>query len=321
MEIKRGDSIYWVEIDKVKPNPYQPRRVFDEHRLFDLSNSIKQYGILQPLVVVKKEVLDEDGNMMAIYELIAGERRLRASKLAGLKQVPVIIRTKEDSDRVKLELAIIENLQREDLNPIDRARAFKDLSEKFSLKHSDIAIKVGKSREYISNSIRLLLLPKEVSLAIESGVLSEGHARPILMLQDRLEEQKKLFDEIILRKLTVRDAEVIARNIATDRIRKKDKIFSPEVEEVKKIISEKLGTRVHIQSKTTGGQILIDFFSEEDLPIILEKLLSAGNLDEISQDSIKLLTSSTESIEDPSLADSDDTNSEDDMYSFRNFSL
>ena len=151
-----NNSIFWIDIDKVKPNPFQPRREFDEARLKDLASSIRQYGILQPLVVTRNEVFREDGSMFVEYELISGERRLRASKIAGLPQVPAIIRTGEQTDRVKLELAIIENLQREDLNPIDRAKSFKQLVDAFNLKHTEIAEKIGKSREYVSNSLRLL---------------------------------------------------------------------------------------------------------------------------------------------------------------------
>ena len=304
---KTGDYIYWIDIDKIKPNPYQPRKVFDETKLLGLADSIRQYGVLQPLVVTKKERITDDGGMVSEYELIAGERRLRASQIANLRQVPVIIRTHEDSGRVKLELAIIENLQREDLTPIDRAKAFKELAEKFSLKHSDIATKVGKSREYISNSIRLLLLPEEITSAIESGFLSEGHARPILMLQDRPEDQKNLFDEIIVRKLTVRDAESIARGIASDKVRKKSKVLSPEIEEAKKIISERLGTRVHIEAKEEGGKIMIDFFSDADLPVILKKLITESE-DQQNDDDLYEQTSTED-------------NNEDDMYSFKNFSL
>ena len=156
-----NNSIFGVEVDKVKPNPYQPRREFDEYRLKDLADSIRQYGVLQPLIVTRKEVEHEDGGLTVEYELIAGERRLRAAKLAGLLQVPVIIRTgDEDNERAKLEIAIIENVQREDLNPVDRARAFKKLVEHFGFKHHEVSQKISKSREYVSNSIRLLSLPQ-----------------------------------------------------------------------------------------------------------------------------------------------------------------
>ena len=198
----QDNSIYWIEIDKIKPNPYQPRKSFSDEKLNYLAESIRQYGILQPLVVTRKEVKKQDGGLMSEYELIAGERRLRASKIAGLVQVPVIIRTEDEEDGVKLELAIIENIQREDLNPIDRAVAFQQLAEEFNFKHTEIAKKVGKSREYVSNSIRLLTLSDEIKNSISAGHITEGHARPLLMLKDRPEEQNTLYKEITYKKLS-----------------------------------------------------------------------------------------------------------------------
>jgi len=266
----QNDSIFWIEVDKIKPNPYQPRREFSEEKLNYLADSIRQYGILQPLVVTRHEVEKPDGGLMSEYELIAGERRLRASKKAGLVQVPVIIRTAEESDVEKLELAIIENLQREDLNPIDRALAFQKLVEEFHFKHIEIAKKMGKSREYVTNSLRLLTLPEEMRKSLSAGQITEGHARPILMLKDRPEEQMTLFKEIIHKKLTVRDAEAIARKIAYDRVRKKEYAFDPEMAELEEQLAESLGTRVAIEKKDIGGKIMIDFFTNDDLKKILD---------------------------------------------------
>ena len=268
-----SNAIFFIEIDKIKPNPFQPRRDFDQERLQELSESIRMYGILQPLVVTRKEVVKEDGGLATEYELIAGERRLRASKLAGLREVPAIIRAKEDDDRVKLELAIIENLQREDISPVDKARAFKQLADKFSLTHGDIDKKVGKSREYVSNSIRILNLPEEMLAAISEGKITEGHSRPLLMLADRPEEQNVLFKDIMLRKLTVRDAEKISRKIATDRVRKLDLLPDPELLEIEHEIGTLLGTRVNIAKKEEGGRIQIDFFNADDLKHIVDLLL------------------------------------------------
>ncbi len=264
-----NDSIFWVEVDRIKPNPYQPRREFDEAKLQELANSIRQYGLLQALVVTRKEFEKEDGGIGTEYELIAGERRLRASKLAGLTQVPVLIRSSEESDRMKLELAIIENLQREDLNAVDRAHAFERLASEFGLKHLDIAKKVGKSREYVSNTLRLLMLPPEMLESLSGGKISEGHTRPLLMLIDRKEEQNTLFREIMLKKLTVREAEGIARRIAFDRVRKRERMYSPEIIEMEQRLKDALGTRVAIETKEVGGKLVIDFFSEDDLRSIL----------------------------------------------------
>ena len=266
-----SNSIFWVDIEKVRPNPYQPRREFDDDRLRDLADSIRQYGVLQPLVVSREEKIKEDGGMVVEYELIAGERRLRASKLAGLEQIPVIIRTGDDS-MTKLELAIIENLQREDLNAVERARAFFRLVEEFKFTHGQVGAKVGKSREYVSNTLRLLALPQEILDALSGGKISEGHTRPILMLADRPEEQNVLFKEIVFKKMTVRDAEKAARRIAFDRVRKKEYLIDPEIVEMEEKLQETLGTKVRIEKKENGGYITIDFFTNDDLHTILNSI-------------------------------------------------
>ncbi len=265
-----NDSVFWIDVEKIKPNPYQPRKDFDQAQLESLADSIKQYGVLQALVVTRKEFEKPDGGLAVEYELIAGERRLRASKLAGLQQVPVLIKTGQETDLMKLELAIIENIQREDLNPIDRARAFEKLANEFHFKHVDIAKKVGKSREYVSNSLRILTLPQDIQDSLSRGEISEGHTRPILMLGDRPEEQRVLFKEIIIKKLTVREAEAISRKIAVDRVRKKEFAPDPELVELEEKIAASLGTRVSIERREQGGKLMIDFFSNDDLQTILE---------------------------------------------------
>lgn len=267
-----NNAIFWIEVEKIKPNPYQPRKEFEESHLLDLSESIRQYGVLQPLVVTRKETERPDGGMDVEYELIAGERRLRASKMAGIARVPVIIQHGIIDPQLKLELAIIENLQREDLNPVDRARSFSQLANEFSLKHTEIAKKVGKSREYVSNSLRLLALPEEILIALSSGKITEGHARPLMMLGDRKEEQLTLYKEIVFKKLTVREAEQIARHIAHDKVRKKLPP-DPEMERIERELAESLGTRVSIERRQVGGgKLVIDFFSSDDLRLLLEKV-------------------------------------------------
>lgn len=264
------DSVFWVATDRIQPNPYQPRKEFDEERLKALAESIRQYGVLQPLVVTRKEVEKAEGGLQAEYELIAGERRLRASKLIGLKEVPVVIRAGEQSDKMKLELAIIENLQREDLNAIDRAKALAQLVEAFGLSHAEVGAKVGRSREYVSNSIRLLLLPEEIQQAVINKEISEGHARALLMLNDKPQERDTLFKEIVLKKTSVRMVEQMARRLAQDKIRKHDK--SPEMMALEKSLTETLGTRVLIENRPKGGRLLIEFFSPEDLSNIAAML-------------------------------------------------
>lgn len=273
-----NDSIFWVEVDRISPNPFQPRREFDALKLQELADSIRMYGVLQPLVVTRKEVQRADGSFTSEYELLSGERRLRASKLAGLSQVPVLIRDQEQSDKQKLEIAIIENLQREDLNVVERAKAFKQLADEFGMRHADIGKKVGRSRVYVTNSIRILGLPEDMILALGDGRITEGHTRPLLMLIDRPAEQSNLFREIMQKKMSVRDAEGISRRIAYERAKKHDRMLDPEICELEDKFKETLGTRVYIEKRQTGGKLSIDFFTMEDLRGILD-LLDKNKID------------------------------------------
>lgn len=337
-----NDAIFWIELEKIHPNPYQPRREFDEARLKDLSESIRMYGVLQPLVVTRKEVFHEQGGMSVEYELISGERRLRASKLAGLAQVPALIRSGQEDAQLKLEMAIIENLQREDLNPVDRARSFERLAKEFGLKQAQIADKVGKSREYVSNSMRILSLPDEMITALEEGRISEGHTRPLLMLVDRPEEQLVLFKEIQTKKLTVREAESLSRRVATEKIRNKAKYLDPQIIEIEKNFTESLGTRVRIEKNKEGGTVTIDFFSPDDLRVLLEKLKGEGKnpkaekpADEAGKANLNLSspavsadasalnqnTATEAPIDDRSPAAVKEATENEDLYSLKDFSL
>lgn len=326
------DSVFWVEVDRISPNPYQPRIEFNEENLKSLADSIRQYGVLMPLVVTRKDIEKADGGIQTAYELIAGERRLRASKLVGLKEVPVVIRAGEQTDRMKLELAIIENLQREDLNAIDRARALAQLAENFGLSHAEIGAKVGKSREYVSNSIRLLALPEEIQNAVVNKDITEGHARALLMLTDRPEEQGTLFKEIMLKKTTVRFVEQMARRIATDKIRKHDK--TPEMMELERSLTETLGTRVMIENRPNGGRVLIEFFSPEDLSHIAailaerreqEAMLSAeatASVEEVRAESDAETPANSTLVRDENPAPAANQNKEDeDLYSISSFTV
>lgn len=275
----QGDSIFWVEVEKIVPNPYQPRREFNEEKLRELADSIRMYGVLQPLTVTRKEIQSDDGSFHTEYELIAGERRLRASRLAGIEQVPVIIRSGEQTEQEKLELAIIENLQREDLNAVDRAHALQQLAQAFGLSHVDVAKKVGRSREYVSNSIRLLMLPEYMLQSLQLGDISEGHARALLMLKERPEEQDVVYREILLKKLSVREVERISRKIATDKVRKKDWLRNNAVIiEMERELTDTLGTRVSIQKTDFGGKLTIDYFSDEDLDKLVAIVKSKGKI-------------------------------------------
>ena len=317
-----SNSIFWVDVDKVRPNPYQPRREFEEGPLRDLAESIRQYGIMQPLTVSRVETEKPEGGLAVEYELIAGERRLRASRLAGIAQVPVLIR-QGDTPQVKLELAIIENLQREDLNPVERARAFARLAAEFKLQHNDIGKKIGRSREYVSNTLRILLLPDEILTALGEGKISEGHTRPLLMLIDRPAEQLVLFKEIVNKKVTVREAERAARNIAIERVRRPLMQSNPEIVEIEAKLQEMLGERVHVEQDVIGGRILINFLTPEDLKAILNQLQAvqgndvavaemAGPMQE--EVKVKKTPESVAVIETPTPDDSD-------LYSINSFSL
>lgn len=316
-----GDSIFWVEVDRIKPNPFQPRKTFDEAALQSLSESIRSYGVLQPLTVTRKEIEKPEEGIAVEYELIAGERRLRASKMAGLREVPVVIRTSEDSDRMKLEIAIIENLQREDLNAIDRALAFERLVSEFGLKHQEVGKRVGKSREYVSNTLRILALPKEMQSALQAGEISEGHTRPLLMLMDKAAEQATLFKEILLKKLTVRDSEQLARRVATERARKGD--LTPELLLLERELTEKLGTRVRIEKKDNGGKVLIDFFSVDDLAHIRDMISKIQEgVQQVTEAPVNVEQSAANGSPDGStIPEAPREDGSDDLYSISNFSV
>ncbi|MFW5853289.1 MAG: ParB/RepB/Spo0J family partition protein [Patescibacteria group bacterium] len=318
-----NNSVFWIEVEKIKPNPFQPRKEFNQEALNSLADSIRQYGVLQPLVVTRQEIERDDG-LMVEYEIIAGERRWRASRIAGLSHVPAIIRTGEQTDKMKLEMAIIENLQREDLNPIDRAKAFQQLAKEFNLKHGEIAKKVGRSREYVSNTIRLLVLPQEILDAIMTGKITEGHGRPILMLSERPEEQMTLFKEIMIKKMTVREAENISKRIATERVRKKEIMIPPEILEMEEKLSDKFGTRVRVEKKEAGGKVTIDFFSEEDLEKILT-LMAAGKIkakgEQMEEKKVTILPGELFTSQLPKELFEPPAQTDDDLYAISRFSL
>ncbi len=319
-----NNAIFWVEVEKISPNPYQPRREFEQMALQSLAESIRTYGILQPLVVTRKEVFHDGAGMTVEYELISGERRLRAAKLARLSQVPVLIRSGEESAREKLEIAIIENLQREDINPVERAQAFSRLIKEFKLKQADVAAKIGKSREYVANTLRILSLPEEIITALGEGKISEGHTRPLLMLVDKPEEQMVIFKEIMAKKLTVREAESLSRRVATDRIRNKEKYLDPVIIEMEKSFTETLGTRVRIEKGKEGGKVTIDFFNPDDLRALLERLNNTNknnpNATNMANVNATNDVAPTIAVDDRSIQEVKKEENED-IYSLKNFSI
>jgi len=255
-------SIAEIPVEKIKANPYQPRKHFNEEKLQELAASIKEHGVLQPLVV-SRSGSDQ-------YELIAGERRLEASKIAGLEKVPAVI--KEVNDQQKLEMAIIENIQRHNLNPIEEARAYKKLQDMAGMTQDEIAQRVGKSRSAVANTLRLLSLPIEIQKALEEGKITEGHARLILAVSGS-EKQRALFELILKNELSVRETENKIREVGVVSHKRKLKAKDPEIAAKENWLEKQLGTKVRIKKTKGGGQILIDFYSEEELENILGKII------------------------------------------------
>lgn len=266
------DPIFHLETNKIKPNPFQPRRVFDETALHELASSIREFGILHPIVVTKVETPTESGTEVE-YQLISGERRLMASKLAGLERIPAIIKS-VPSDRERLELAIIENIQREQLNPIETARAYSKLQDQFGLTQREIAVRVGKSREAVANAIRLLNLPTQIQDALSQGKINESQARLMLMLPD-LKEQQMLFDDLMLNNLSVRQlrSKILSRRQPAEPA--SAPMEDPYMMHIEEQLREALGTKVKVQKEGRGGKVTINYYSSEELQGIIDKLTKA----------------------------------------------
>jgi len=263
-KVEKPDT--FVDINLVEPNREQPRKNFDEDALLELSDSIKQYGLLQPILVQDRKTY---------YEIIAGERRWRASKMAGLKKVPVIIRNYTEQEIV--EISLIENIQREDLNPIEEALAYKRLLTEFNLKQDEVAERVSKSRTAVTNSMRLLKLCDEVQQMIIDNMLSTGHARAIISVEDPKEQYllaQKIFDE----KMSVREVEKYIKdmNKTVKPKKKKNESLTAIYESTAEKLKESLGTKVSIvpREKEGTGKIDIEFYSHDDFERIIEKLLA-----------------------------------------------
>jgi ParB family chromosome partitioning protein len=266
-------SIFHIELEKIHPNPNQPRRDFNQDAIRDLAASIREFGLLQPLVVTKVEKETPTG-LDVEYQIIAGERRYLASKLLGLRTVPAIIRN-VGLEREKLELAVIENIQREQLNPVETARAFQRLQEEFHLTQREIASKLGKSRETVANSVRLLDLPPYIQEALQKGDITESHGRLLLAIEDP-GAQKKLFDDISLYRLTTRDVkervERLRKPYGSGAPSEEEANLPPEIKAMKESLSQALGAPVDIKKGVNTGRISITFYSEEELKNILSRL-------------------------------------------------
>ncbi|HBL36755.1 MAG TPA: chromosome partitioning protein ParB [Firmicutes bacterium] len=265
-----------IPVIQIEANPAQPRRNFDPESLQELSASIKVHGVLQPLLVRKRG---------AVYQVIAGERRLRAAKMAGLANVPVVI--KELDDRTVMEIALVENLQREDLNPMEEAEAYQRLINEFNLTQEEVAKAVGKSRSAIANTIRLLNLPPQIQQLVFDGKLSMGHARAILGLE-KVDEQIYMSDKILEENLTVRDTEEVVRLMHASAVsretageeekgsrpRSKQDSLDPNLQAIVEDMTRIFGTKVRIKNSGERGKIEIEYYSQEELERITEILLS-----------------------------------------------
>lgn len=260
---KNEEGAVVVKLSMVEPNREQPRKNFDEDSLQELADSIRQFGLLQPILVQDKK---------SYYEIIAGERRWRAAKLAGLKEVPVIIRNLTDQEVV--EISLIENIQREDLNPIEEAQAYKRLLEEFHLKQDEVAERVSKSRTAVTNSMRLLKLCEPVQKMVVDGMISTGHARALLAIEDPEQQYliaQKVFDE----KLSVREVEKLVKNLnkPPKPARQENTTLNVIYQDISERLKQSLGTKVSIQAKENGaGKIEIEFYNHEDLDRLLEQM-------------------------------------------------
>lgn len=259
----REDGVLHVAIDRIIPNPHQPRTTFDRDKLEELAASIKSHGMIQPLVVTET---------VEGFVLIAGERRWRASQLAGLEKVPVIV--KESTPQNMLELALIENIQRADLNAVEEAHAYRQLIDEFGLTQEDVAEQVGKARSTVANLLRLLTLPEAIQIAVIDGRLSGAHARALLPLP-AAEMQLAAMNQILNLGLSVRQTETLVTNLLAEKRPepKQRKQLPPELVEIQDRFESVLGTRVNIEKGAKGGRVVIHFYSDEDLNAIYESIV------------------------------------------------
>ncbi|MCK5646223.1 MAG: ParB/RepB/Spo0J family partition protein [Anaerolineales bacterium] len=257
-------GVLHISLDDVSPNPRQPRVKFDPDQLRELADSIVEHGVLQPLIVTPSS----EGKG---YQLIVGERRWQAARLAGLETIPAIVRDVTDQDQ--LVIALIENLQRADLNPLEAADGYKQLADEFDLSHEAIAMRVGKSRTAISNTLRLLKLSAAVREALQENKISEGHARALLSLPTA-QAQSAALQSILNQDLNVRQTEELVRNLSGERrTKKRTKQPSPDIVDIEEKLRQALGTRVTLKKGPRGGSIVIRFYSDEELDALLDRLM------------------------------------------------
>jgi ParB family chromosome partitioning protein len=257
-------GVSYLPIERIGRNPRQPRAHMDPVELDELTASIREHGVLQPLIVTY-------GDLPETYTLIAGERRLLAARQAGLERVPALIR--EASDQQRLELALIENVQREDLNPLEAAEAYRQLNEDFNLSHEEIAVQVGKSRAAVTNTLRLLKLPPAVQKALVENRISEGHARALLALPTP-EAQESALHTVLRFELNVRQTEELVRKLSGQKLTVETKPAPPpEVTALEQRLRDRLGTKVALNRRKKGGTLVIHFYSDEELNALVEQIL------------------------------------------------
>ena len=259
----QGEQVLSLAISSIVPNPHQPRLHFDQEKLEELAKSIKEHGILQPLVVTRVSA--------DTYELIAGERRFQAAKSLGLETVPALVR--EAWEQLKLELAIIENVQRHNLNPIEEAKAYARLVNEFSLSQEAVAEKMGKKRSTVANTLRLLHLPVEIQRAVAEGRISEGHAKALLAIENK-EKQRAIFELILKEELTVRETESRVKSVSVAGHTRHTQVIAPEIVEASSELMSRFGTKVKIAPSGKGGKIIFEYFSDEELNGLLGKFKS-----------------------------------------------
>lgn len=262
--LNEAEGFHMVHVDSISPNRLQPRTAFDEEKIRELADSIQKQGVIQPLIVAPKS----NGG----YELIAGERRLRASRAIGLERVPVIIKTVDEEEM--LALSLVENIQREDLNPIEEAQAYRELVEQFGHTQDDVAAKVGKSRVAVANSMRLLKLPKVIQDDVAGGRYSAGHARAMLAVES-LHRQLKIRERVIREMPTVRDVEkmvqyYIGGGRKATRLRER---LPAQMNEIVETMKRTLGTKVQLVTRGSGGRLIIEYYSDQDLDRIYRAIV------------------------------------------------
>lgn len=260
--IEEGEQVKEVSVSEIRPNPYQPRKEFEQSAIDELAGSIKEHGIIQPLIVRKS---------IKGFELVAGERRLRAAKLAGLKQVPVVV--KAYTDQQLMEIALIENLQRENLNPLEEAEAYEKLIAHHDYTQDQLAKKIGKSRPHVANMLRLLQLPEGIRKMVSAADLSMGHARALLTVTDD-KAQLQLAKDVVEKELSVRQLEELVKQLSVSRETKKKKPAKnePVLIAIEERLRSRFGTSVKIKKGSKRGKIEIDFYSQEDLQRIVDIL-------------------------------------------------